>query len=118
AGLTQPALVGQLGGFLADTGRIADAIALLEPLARDPRADVETLNGLAIAYVRAGRRDAAARTFERVLAMDPDSSVPLENLGVMALERGDLAAARNVYERAVRADPRSSRAHSGLGVVA
>ena len=118
AGLTQPALVAQLGGLLADTGRVADAIGLLEPLARDPRADAETLNGLAIAYVRAGRRDDAARTFERVLAIDSDSSVPLENLGVMALERGDLAAARRLYERAVRADPKSSRAHSGLGVVA
>jgi Tfp pilus assembly protein PilF len=53
-----------------------------------------------------------------VLAIDADSSVPLENLGVMALERGDLGAARRYFERAVRADPRSSRAHGGLGVVA
>ena len=101
----------------ADTGRLAESIRLLEPLARDPQADAETLNALGISYIRAGRRDQAARTFERVLAIDPDSSVPLENLGVMALERGDLEAARRQFEHAVRADPRSSRAHSGLGVV-
>ena len=117
AGVTQAAILAQLGGYLADTGRVTESIRLLEPLARDPKADAETLNALGISYIRAGRRDEAARTFERVLAIDPDSGVPLENLGVMALERGDLDAARRQFEHAVRADPRSSRAHSGRGVV-
>jgi arylsulfatase A-like enzyme/Flp pilus assembly protein TadD len=118
AGVTQTPIVAQLAGYLADTGHVAESIRLLEPIARTPGADAETLNSLGIAYVRASRRNEAARTFERVLTIDPDSSVPLENLGVMALERGDLAAARGHFERAVRADPRSSRAHAGLGVVA
>ena len=118
AGVTHAAVAAQLGGYLADTGRVAESLRLLEPLARDPGADAETLNALGIAYVRAGRRGQAAQTFARVLATDPDSSVPLENLGVMALESGDLAAARRHFERAVRADPQSSRAHAGLGVVA
>jgi Flp pilus assembly protein TadD len=116
-GATSTAIVAQLGGYLADAGRVPESIRILEPLARDPKADAETLNALGISYIRAGRRDEAARTFERVLAANPDSSVPLENLGVMALERGDVAAARARFEHAVRADPRSSRAHSGLGVV-
>jgi tetratricopeptide (TPR) repeat protein len=118
AGVTEVPIVAQLAGYLADTGRVVESIRLLEPIARDPGADAETLNALGIAYVRSGRRDEAARTFERVLATNPDSSVPLENLGVMALERGDLATARRHFERAVRAEPRSSRAHAGLGVVA
>lgn len=118
AGVTQAAVITQLGGYLADTGRVAEAIRILEPLASDPKADAETLNSLGIAYVRAGRRDEAGRTFERVLATNPDSSIPLENLGVLALERGDISAARRHFERAVRADPRSSRAHAGFGVVA
>ena len=117
AGVTEGPIVAQLAGYLADTGRVAESIRLLEPMARDPDADAETLNALGIAYIRSGRRDEAARTFERVLTSNPDSSVPLENLGVMALERGDLAAARRHFERAVRAAPRSSRAHAGLGVV-
>jgi arylsulfatase A-like enzyme/Flp pilus assembly protein TadD len=118
AGVTQAPIVAQLGGYLADTGRIAESIRLLEPIARDPGVDAETLNALGIAYVRSGRPDDATRTFERVLAINPDSSIPLENLGVMALERGDLTTARRHFERAVRAEPRSSRAHAGLGVVA
>ena len=59
----------------------------LEPLARASDAEAETLNALGIAYIRAGRLDAAARMFERVLSANPSSSVPLENLGMMALER-------------------------------
>jgi arylsulfatase A-like enzyme/Flp pilus assembly protein TadD len=118
AGATQPALVAQLGAYLADTGRVAEAVRLLEPLAKDPDADADALNSLGIAYVRAGRRDEARRVFERVLELNPDGSVPLENLGMLALEQGDLANARRHFERAIAADPRSSRAHADLGVVA
>ena len=118
AGVTQPAVVAQLGGYLSDVDRAADALRLLEPLAKSPDADPDTLNSLGIAYVRAGRGDDAQRVFERVLAIDAESSVPLENLGMLALERGDLAGARRQFERAVQADPRSARAHANLGVVA
>jgi arylsulfatase A-like enzyme/Tfp pilus assembly protein PilF len=118
AGVTQPGLLADLGGYLTDTGRVAQGIQLLEPLAGDPHADADTLNTLAIAYARAGRPADAGRLFERVLAINPESSVPLENLGVLALERGDLAGAQQRFESAVRIDPQSSRAHSGLGAVA
>jgi Tfp pilus assembly protein PilF len=118
AGVTPPSIVAQLGSYLADTGRAADAVRLVEPLARQLDADADTLNSLGIAYVRASRREDARRVFERVLALDPESSVPLENLGMLALERGDLAEARRRFEQALRADPQSSRAHANLGVVA
>ena len=118
AGATQPALVAQLGAYLADTSRVAEAVRLLEPLAKHPDADADALNSLGIAYVRAGRPEDARRIFERVLALNSDSSVPLENLGMLALDQGDLATARRHFEQAIRADPRSSRAHADLGVVA
>src|SRR5439155_10992613 len=70
------------------------------------------------AYARAGRATDARSVFERVLTISPDSSIPLENLGLLALERGDVPAARQNFERAVRVAPRSSRAHAGMGLVA
>jgi Flp pilus assembly protein TadD len=76
------------------------------------------LNTLGIAYAQAHRGAAARRTFEQVAVINPTSSVPLENLGMLALERGDLTEARRQYERARDIDPRSSRAHSGLGTTA
>ena len=53
--------------------------------------------------------------FERLLAVMPDSSAPLENLGVLALEQGDVAGARQYFERAIALAPGSSRAHAGAG---
>jgi Tfp pilus assembly protein PilF len=117
-GVTDARVAVQLGGFLADAGRVTEGIQLLEPLARAADADSDTLNTLGIAFARAGRPGDARRAFERVLTINPESSVPLENLGVLALERNDLAAAAAYFDRAVRAAPRSSRAHAGRGAVA
>ena len=118
AGITNEALVTQLGEYLAESGEAAKAIALVEPIASRGIVDPDTLNALGIAYARAGRGADAVRTFERVLAVNPESSIPLENLGILALQRGRVDEARGYFERAVQADPRSSRAHADLGVVA
>jgi len=111
--LTDPRILTQLGGYLTDTGRIDESVTILEPLAADQH--IDALNTLGIAYARAGRRDEARRVFERVLTINKDSAVPLENLGVLALDGGNLVAARQFFERAIRVDPGSSRAHAGLG---
>ncbi len=117
-GVTDPRVIAQLGGYLAESDHVAEGIRLLEPLTRAANAETDTLNSLGIAYARAGRRDAARQTFERVLAINPDSSIPLENLGVLALERDDLQAAAAYFDRAIRVAPGSSRAHAGRGAVA
>src|SRR5262245_19334443 len=117
-GITDPRVIAQLGGYLAESDHVAEGIRLLEPLAREANAETDTLNSLGIAYARAARPDDARRTFERVLAINPESSIPLENLGVLALERGDLREAGAYFDRAVRVAPGSSRAHAGRGAVA
>jgi arylsulfatase A-like enzyme/Tfp pilus assembly protein PilF len=117
SGATDRRIVTMLGEYLAESGRTAQAIEGLEPLSHDPDVDADLLNTLGIAYAQARQSDQAQRTFERVLAINPGSSVPLENLGTLALERGDLRSARARFEEALAVDPRSSRAHSGYGVV-
>jgi arylsulfatase A-like enzyme/Tfp pilus assembly protein PilF len=117
-GVSDDRITTQLAGYLSDAGKPDEAIALLEPMAEQDHHDAETLNTLGIAYAQARRTAAARGTFERIVALNPTSSVPLENLGMLALDRGDLAEARRQYERAIAVDPSSSRAYSGVGVTA
>ena len=117
AGIASPALAGQLGIYLAESGAADEAVPLLEALVAGERPDLDPLNALGIAYARHGDDDRALETFERVLALDRDSAMALENMGAVHVRRGDHAAARDAFERAVALAPRSSRAHAGLGVV-
>ena len=117
AGIASPALAGQLGIYLAESGAADEAVPLLEALVLGERPDLDPLNALGIAYARHGDDDRALETFERVLALDRDSAMALENMGAVHVRRGDHAAARTAFERAVALAPRSSRAHAGLGVV-
>jgi arylsulfatase A-like enzyme/Tfp pilus assembly protein PilF len=115
-GVADPRIVGQLGGYLTETGHVPEGMRLLESVANG--ADLDSLNALGIAYAQTGRADAARAIFERLLIVNPGSSIPLENLGLLALERGDVIEARRQFDRAVQLDPQSSRAHAGLGNVA
>jgi superkiller protein 3 len=56
--------------------------------------------------------------FERLISVMPGSSAPLENLGVLALERGDVNAATRYFAQAIVVTPGSSRAHGGAGAAA
>ena len=118
AGIAGPAVAGQLGIYLAESGAADEAVPLLEALvAGEERPDLDSLNTLGIAYARRGDDERALRTFERVLALDPDNAMALENLGTVHVQRADREAARTAFERAVELAPRSSRAHAGLGVL-
>ena len=117
AGIASPAVAGQLGIYLAESGAADEAVPLLEALVAGDRPDLDPLNALGIAYARRGDAEQALETFDRVLAFDPDSAMALENMGAVYVQRGDRAAAAEAFERAVELAPRSSRAHAGLGVV-
>ncbi len=117
AGIASPSAAGQLGIYLAESGRADEAVPLLEALVAGERPPLDPLNALGIAYARRGDADRALGTFERVIELDPDNAMALENIGTVHVQRGDRAAAAAAFERAVALAPRSSRAHAGLGVV-
>ena len=117
AGSPTPGAQVQLATYFSDTGQIAQAIALLEPLTVGPSADLDAINTLAIAYARSGRAADARRMFARGLAIDPGSSMIQENLGALALEEHDLSGARIAFERALASNPSSSQAIAGLAMV-
>jgi arylsulfatase A-like enzyme/Tfp pilus assembly protein PilF len=118
-GVTHGGITSQLGTYLAESGSAGAAARLLEPIvgaAETP--DIDTLNALGIAYARGGRADDARRVFNRILALDPESVMALENIGALDLDRHAFDHARQSFERAAELDPLSSQAQAGLGVVA
>ena len=94
--------VAQLGEYLSDTGQVAEGMRILEPLARSPAPTPTRLNALGHRVRAGGARADARRVFERLLAVLPGSSAPLENLGVLALGAGRRrAGARRYFDRAI-----------------
>ncbi|MCU1486248.1 MAG: hypothetical protein JWN67_2994 [Actinomycetia bacterium] len=68
-------------GFLLDNGRYPRAVAQLEVADELRPDDVPILTDLATAYAGAGRSAAAAKTWRRVLTLDPANQAALEGLG-------------------------------------
>jgi arylsulfatase A-like enzyme/Flp pilus assembly protein TadD len=117
AGVAHGGITTQLGTYLAETGRAADAVRMLQPVLTAATPDVDALNALGIGYARSGRAPEARSVFERMLSLNPGSAMALENLGTLDLERNDLQAAGTRFAQAVQIDPFSSQAQAGVGVV-
>jgi choline-sulfatase len=112
-----PALAAQqraVGMALANAGRSAEAIPLLEPLAAG--GDPATLDALAVALSESGRDQEAAAAAGRVLAAAPRDARAHQILGTVALHREQPAEARRQLELAVELDPRLAIAWNTLGV--
>ena len=71
AGVTETSVVTQLGEYLAETGEPGNAIEMLQPLAKDPNADADTLNALGIALARGGDMNTARPYLEQFLRTAP-----------------------------------------------
>jgi arylsulfatase A-like enzyme/Flp pilus assembly protein TadD len=119
AGVKHGGITSQLGTYLAESGNAEIAVRLLEPIVAGGGApDVDTLNALGIAYARGGREQQAREIFDRMLSLDPESAMALENIGALDLARNAFDSARQAFTRAAELDPLSSQAHAGLGIVA
>jgi len=105
----------RLAGILVDTGRSDEAIELLVG-ARKRGVDNESVRrGLALAYLRAGRPEAA----REVLGPDRDSADPdtLLVLGRALADSGRHEEARGLFERCLRIDPTFPAARVDLAIL-
>jgi Arylsulfatase A and related enzymes len=105
----------QLGLLLTETGRTAEAVQILAPLAAGTDPDV--LNAYGIALADEGKVDEATHQFQRVLQADPNNAPALQNLGIVALRRNDVAGAQSYLMRALALNARLPLALNTLGVV-
>ena len=105
----EPGMTTQLGSYLAEAGRPADAIALLEPLASQKPADPDALNALGhrVCARRAGGSMRSA-AFHRALDENPSNVQALENIGTLEMQRGNCPGAKLALRT-------GGRARSALG---
>jgi tetratricopeptide (TPR) repeat protein len=107
-----------LGVYLTEAGRGREAVALLEPWAKGPDADLDVLTGLGMALASTGRPEAALATLLRAREEHPRNATVLVNIATVHLLQNDLTHARQAFEAALDIDPNAGRAHNGLGVIA
>jgi Flp pilus assembly protein TadD len=106
----------QLALLLSESGRGAEAIGVIEPLAAS-KGDADVLNAYGIALAQARRGAAATAQFKRVLALDPNNAPAWQNLGIAALSMNDESGAEQDLQRALELNPRLPLALNTLGVV-
>lgn len=68
---------------LLGQGRVDAAIAAFERVLRQNPNNLDALQGLGIAYRRAGRNADALETYQRILSIDPDNQLALSTLGFL-----------------------------------
>ena len=83
---------GGLAAALLTQGRSAEALAILEPLAKDSL-DARTLRNLGVALDMAGRQEEAQATYRRGLAVAPADADLHGNLALSLAISGDVEAA-------------------------
>jgi len=105
----------QLGLLLTESGKTAEAVQILAPLASG--SDPDALNAYGIALADEGKIDDATQQFNRVLQLDPNNAPALQNLGIVALRRDDVPSAQSYLNRALALNPRLPLALNTLGVV-
>ena len=96
-----------LAGYLAESGRLQQAISLLEAVIATHPDEVEAYNSLGVVYMRTGSHDRARAAFKRVLELDPTSATAYANLGADDVAVGHLETAVGDLQRALDLDPRS-----------
>ncbi len=110
-----------LGVFLLETDRTAEAEALLQQAAalagRETPPPTPPLVALARLYVGGGRPALALAAAERAVGLAPDDSLARGLRGAARYELGQLALAEEDFRAALASDPRQVLARGGLGQV-
>jgi Tfp pilus assembly protein PilF len=107
-----------LGQYLSEAGEAAEAVALLDPYARQPGAplDVRLARGIALAQLR--RYPEALVDLQAVRDADASNAMVHVQVGTVYLLQGRLDPARQSFEAALLRDPGLALAHHSLALVA
>ncbi len=100
-----PVAHNNLGLFLADTGKPAEAKAQYRQAIRLKPDHYAAYNNLGILLAKEGRSSEAAQQFRRALSLKPDYADAFNNLAIDLVQRGAYADALGHFLEAVRLKP-------------
>ncbi len=86
-GIADQRLMIVLADYLASSGALPKALALLDAIVAAHPDDADAHNSLGVVAMRMGRHDRARQAFRKVLELDPTSATAYANLGADALVR-------------------------------
>ncbi len=98
-------------------GNLGEAEALYNLVLTHDSRQFDALNMLGIVYAQRRNYEAAARTIERALKVNPHSAEAFANLGRVRFEMGDPQRAAESYARAIAIKPDFIMAHSNFAAV-
>jgi arylsulfatase A-like enzyme/Flp pilus assembly protein TadD len=106
-----------LGDNLRFSGRLGEAVEVLQRTARENPKFSQPWLSLAEVHIKAHRNADAAKAYEHVLSLVPDHIEALRGLGDIALLEGRLDEAGQRYRRILEVDPADASAMTKLGVL-
>ncbi len=99
---------------LTASGRLADAVKVLEAAEGRFRQDPAALHALGSAYLGVGRIGEAITALQQASAADPEIPEIYVNLGTALSRKGEPASAQDVLRTAIRLAPDFAPAHNNL----
>jgi tetratricopeptide (TPR) repeat protein len=103
----------QLGNMYFDAGRFQDAVRWYEDALRIDQRNADVSTDLGIAYYYTNQPDRALEQFDRSLAINPNHSKTLLNIGVVrAFGKQDLEGAAKAWQRVVDLAPDTPEARA------
>ena len=106
----------ELGDAYLAEGRFKDAVRLHQDALRRQRDYLPALRNQWLALSRQGSLDQGLTVLRNTLAVKPDDTVSLTQLGYALLESGRAAEATRVLQSALRLDPDLPDAYNNLGL--
>jgi choline-sulfatase len=103
---------------LANAGRHAEAVLVLQPFIRRNPSDIRAIGMLAECYMNLGRFQEAAEMFSRQASLSARKSEALAGLGLARIQQGRLDEAAAALTKSLREDPRNPAAIFGQGLIA
>ena len=103
----------QLGNMYFDAGRFPEAVKWYEQAVQIAPQNVNASTDLGISYYYTNQPDRALGQFERSLAIDPNHSKTLLNVGIVrAFGKQDLEGAAKAFQRVLEVAPGSPEARA------